>query len=267
MRKIVLTGLLFLSLSFISNAQNLIVNGSFESTGSTNGNMWFDFCDNEITYLQNNNSATCFVNFSSSVPLAGSNNTNSLHASVGPPGDWGARTFIPAQTGTFVYQLNYWMKSEPDLNGNPSGGVAIIGIYNDHTYTISKSNSASNASWTQYSIIDTITTAIDDTLYVELHAPGPDFFQQQDLFDLVELSIIDTISSVGIKIVNQEQTKIFPVPAEEYINIELTQKVTGDILVNVYDLMGKCIKTIETNASTIKVNRENLPQVFILLKL
>jgi hypothetical protein len=258
MKKILL---ICLSLLFVltSNSQNLIKNSSFDSLGHSSGKYWYDLCNKEITYLDTNNQFYCTVEFvKNSTPVSAFGDTTSLWVLVGPPGAyWGVRTFVTGQTGTKIYQLQYWMKSLPKTGGSSSSGGAIIGTWSNNQYVSSKLHSDTVSVWTQYTIIDTLTTNFNDSICVTLFSPGPDFQSNNDLFDNIELTVIDSITSTGIKENSIQNMKIFPVPSQDKVVIETPFFNTGDWDLHVYNSIGYLIKTIDiTKEATVLQGQE-----------
>jgi hypothetical protein len=259
--------LLFLPLCFgiqTGLAQtNLLQNGSFDSAGLPHGNHWYDYCNNEITYLNNSNQPTCngspvkmVYDYPASNPPG---DTISLHAHTAQPGGTGVRQFITGQNGTQIYQLSFWMKSMPAFGGGASSGAAFIGKYiGPYQYQVSADTTVWNSGWQHYTLTDTLTTLASDSIYVELQSTGPDLYQGQVYFDNAELIVIGNISSAHEKKSEMLQIKVYPAPAHDNAVIEITNDKKEVCIVKVFDAAGRQVKIISGNGKTFIVQKEEL---------
>lgn len=79
-----------------------------------------------------------------------------------------AETYITGQSGTNVYELKYWMRSDTAFGGSPSSGYASIGSGAQSQFIPSKTLQAATFDWMQFSFIDTLSLQASDTLTVRL---------------------------------------------------------------------------------------------------
>lgn len=160
----------------INDIGNLLPNGSFELNGKPTWGHWV-LLDTPL------DTTTLFAQ---DVPLLGGN--WSLELQPHPPGANYARSFI---TGTNalggVFQLTVWGKA---TNGWPNGSVAL-GKLSSGFVSILQSKGTPAATWTEYTLEDTLDLVPQDSLFVQL-STGPD--DQSILgavrFDLVKLERI-----------------------------------------------------------------------------
>ena len=137
------------AISFIATlqAQNLLNNGNFENPdGSVNCDGWYDEYGNSISFACVNNFWQ--VEFTNDTPAATPSENWSILIRSGWP-DYGiVKSHVTGISGTYVYQLNYYMKAL-----NTWGGASIEITNQNHI----KSNTNNNNEWEQFSITDTIT--------------------------------------------------------------------------------------------------------------
>lgn len=249
----------FASAVFSGAAQNLVQNGTFDSAGVAHGSHWYDYCQNEIIYLHTVNYPSCFVTLEGDAPPAAApGDTTCVHPAVGPPGGVGVRTFITGQSGTLIYQLQYWMKSLPEIGGLQSYGGAAIGICSGGQFNPSQTVYYTNTAWQQYTLIDTLTTLPTDSIYIELSSPGPDFYQQHNLFDLIELTVIDTLTTLHTGDVAQRSARVYPVPADDKVIIELPGMQNAGCTISLYNAVGQCVRTVTARQPQFLLEREKL---------
>ncbi len=158
--------------------QNLIQNPSFEdSTGQQSLEGWI-ISDSALT------------SFFQNTPPNGGGWSLELEAgsTQGPTALEGfAETYITGQTGTNIYQLTVWMKSLTDW----PGGISF-GVLSQNQLLQKKEIIDTATTWTQYALIDTLITQVNDTILIHLSAGslGPFGSQNSILFDLIVFKII-----------------------------------------------------------------------------
>ena len=164
----------------LSQTVNLITNPSFEYNGQPTGNTWFY----QFGALKND---TLAVEFTNDVPPEGGN--WSLKLNIGSTqGNYHwfgfANTYISGINGTHIYNLKAWMK--PSLNWH---GSINIGKLSNKKFTKTKEVSTSSENWAIYSVTDTITTSINDSIVINLYTgTQPVGWRHYVLFDLIELT-------------------------------------------------------------------------------
>ena len=146
---------------------NLISNYSFESNGTPSLQGW------ETT-------DTSVVRFSPDIPSNGGAwsiyiETTSLPAAR-------VRTAIAMPQGTYLYRLSTWAKR----NNNFGGGMFLI--FNS---AIRKDLPIEDTTWTLYTINDTLTTVVGDTVIVALTGGGSELITGRTYFDICKFERLD----------------------------------------------------------------------------
>ena len=155
---------------------NLFVNGSFEIGGASSLQGW-----------QMNTSDTAFINFSTDAPIGGGSFSLRLRNEWTFPGAvWQT---IVTSSGTHRYRLS--ASGKVLRSGVSADGWMSIAIKQAGTWSTTKSFSFYDTSWTEITILDTLTTASGDTLRVSLSGGGTQFSFGHTLFDLVQFQKLD----------------------------------------------------------------------------
>lgn len=139
--------------------QNLISNSNFENNGQLNCQSWYDGNGLELLYLCDTILPDpAEVSFVQDAPNGGGNWCMMLTAGWCPT--YGiAKTFITGQVDTNIFELKVWMKSP-----NWQGAISL-GLIHQNQFSIKKTIVDSPFAWTQYTLIDTLTTQLTDTIY------------------------------------------------------------------------------------------------------
>ena len=221
----------FLLFSTSSFSQNLIPNSTFELNGEPNCEGWHAGC--------------C-------IPLA--NRCDTLETdgmtmiyNVAPDsirGYWGIElygsypsgssiyTYLPAIEGTHVYKLTFWMNS---INFGGGGG---IGLLKDGSSGI-KWVEDFGQPWTQYTLLDTITAALNDTLLVGLCAGIGDFCICDVQYDQPELEIIDSLPTNSNNLTEEASFSIWPNPIHNFLHIKSSLPFSFSL--DLFDFTGKIL--------------------------
>lgn len=198
--------------------QNLISNPSFEdSTGQPSLTGWII-------------NDTVYSSFSQDTPVGGGN--WSLQLLAGWIGGL-AETYITGQSGTNVYKLNVWLKT--DSLGPGAIAYISLGTLYQNQFTPKKEVFYDNTpNWTQYSLTDTLTTQSDDTIVVRLYAGYVQIISPASYFDLVELKKNDFDTTL----ISEEKyadanfnIRVYPNPTTGKFNLEINalQKFNAEI--------------------------------------
>lgn len=158
----------------IKTNNNLIKNASFEDGGSCSFQNWVIIKDAPL------------ATFSADVPNGGGNCAVKLKLGYTFGGTYVfLDQYITGISGTYIYKLKGWMK-DPLIGygrlfiGKLSGGQ----FYNSTSRFIT----STSANWLNYSVTDTITTQISDTIYVRLNPGADQIFTGDVSFDNIELT-------------------------------------------------------------------------------
>lgn len=250
MTRPLIIGFLFI-LSFNAESQNLISNPDFEQNGNPYCDGWFDGCRME------------FKDHCDSLYHCG---TSIIHDSAPDtmPGEWclkvygdwpvsnAATTYITNRMGTFIYQLKFWMNTEHFIGEAYLGTIKNLQIENYNLL------SDSGQPWTQYSLLDTITTTATDTIGVLLGAAVGDFCQCDVAFDQIELTVIDSLST-GIESHNRNQEyQVFPNPFSDHLTISAPDSHGFNMIL--FDMNGKQIKTETSPDDKTNIDMTSIPQ-------
>lgn len=165
-------------------------------------------------------------------------------------------TYITGQSGAKVYELKYWMRSDSAWGGLASLGYASIGSGAQSHFSATKTLETSNFEWTQYSFKDTLSLDASDTLTVRLSSEICDLCFSQVKFDFIELTVVDTITSV--ENMQLEEVKVYPNPASENFSVDLSGQYAGECLLSVYDITGKSILRSVRFREKMTMNTEDL---------
>ncbi|MBW8050985.1 MAG: hypothetical protein FVQ77_11740 [Cytophagales bacterium] len=161
-----------------TTAQNLIINESFECNGKPVTVGWDGYVLDDSTDIVQD------------APPNGGIWSFWLGATWIPWGEW-AETYITGQSGTNIYQLEAWMKSETGWKGSLTIGVLEQkGQFFPSQLTQEKEifdKPISNI-WAKYTLTDTISTQPTDTIVVRISAGGcQNCYDMKTYFDLIKL--------------------------------------------------------------------------------
>lgn len=231
--------LFILANSAFGFGQNLIDNWKFqEDNMELKCTDWFNACGNELS-MDCDTITHCGAQIYMDSPSLIPEDLWCLKLYGGFPQPGYAETYITGQSGTKVYELKYWMRSDPTGGIMPSFGHASIGFGAQSQFVASKSLEAATFTWMQYSFTDTLSLEPSDTLTVRLSSEMCDLCTSSVNFDFIELTVLDTVTSV--KNIDPEEVKTYPNPATESISFDLANQFSGECLLAIYDITGKSI--------------------------
>ena len=258
MRTLTMT-IFLLANTIIGQGQNLISNWTFEGdTFAMKCNDWYDGCGNELT-ISCDTTLYCQVTFKEESPIPSQWEVWSLLLDAGFPQEGFAETYITGQSGTMIYQLKYWIKSDTTLQGDNSTGLASIGLGTQSQFTASKTISDTASNWKQITLTDTLTTLSTDTITVRLSAGICDFCINTVYFDRIELTIIDTLTSINdLDQLGNINIKVYPNPSADNVTIEITSSKNANRTLTIYNSTGQLIKTIKTNKNIVTIDNEHI---------
>ncbi|MEO8399247.1 MAG: carbohydrate binding domain-containing protein [Ignavibacteriaceae bacterium] len=159
--------------------ENLLANGSFEINNIPTLNGW-RFGNEQLAKLINE------------APAIGGNWSLQLTSDWAPTTGYVYTPVVNLKSGDIV-ELSAYVRATSQF-----GGEGIIYLsYNNHR----KSASSNDTVWNKISIIDTLSLAPNDTLWVTLSAPITEIVPFKQLFDLVKLKKISKNSRTSYKVI------------------------------------------------------------------
>jgi hypothetical protein len=246
-----------LLLSTYTKSQNLISNPSFEENGEPSCEGWYDGCGGKLLCDTTNAGCGTFI-----IPNTESDSIFgrwSLRVYGSIPESGIGITYITGQTGTNVYQLKFWMNTETFI-GEVYIGPMKNGQFTDYNYLVDFGQP-----WTQYTLLDTITTTATDTIGVWLSAGLGDFCICEVSYDQIELTIIDSLMTAVEPELLQNDVSIFPNPFENHFTIHFEGQ--SGFSINVFDLNGKNIKTENTSTEELDIDLAGFPSGIYFYKI
>jgi hypothetical protein len=211
-----------------SDSTNLIQNSSFETNNQPTLQFWI--------------TDTLLAEVLQDAPPGGGQ--WSLQLSPGwIPQEGFAQTYVSGQSGIGVYQLTFWSKSISGWKGS-----VMIGQWSQMSWVQSNIIYCDSTTWTQYSLIDTLSLQIGDTIGVHLSAGRTEVAYGRVLFDLIHLRRIESITDVDSKY-NQPPTHFalnqnYPDPFNPTTVINYQLPFTGIVSLKVFDVLGREILTL-----------------------
>ena len=250
MRMRTLITLYFLIIFFQTKSQNLITNPSFEQNGKPFCEGWYDGCGNEFKD-QCDSMSVCGTIIIKDSPSDSIGGKWSLQVYGSFPTSSSGITYVTGQEGTFVYQLKFWMNSI-HFQGEVYLGPYRNGTFNDYNFF-----SDFGQPWTEYTLLDTISTQVKDSIAVLLTAGLGDFCICDVAFDQIELTVIDTLStSIPTPDPNTLLT-VFPNPFSD----NLTFQVPGysELIVTIFDITSKEIQQVQSDGDVVSIDLTSQP--------
>ena len=240
-----------LFISFLSllplHAQNLILNPSFEQHLQPYCEGWYNTCGKEIACDTFGECSTVMVEDSPGDSLVDKwcllvwGNTWPFENHV----DY----YITGRTGSFIYQMKFWMNSEHFY------GQGLLGIFDHGKFIGMDSVADSGKPWTEYSLKDTISTMASDTIAVRLAAGLGDFCICDVYFDQVELNVIDSLTTGVDHVSGQDEIEVYPNPVSDEIKVLI--EFESQFLITIYNLQGVAVgKHIATSSVEIDFNEQ-----------
>jgi len=253
--KALLFTLVLISFSLTTVCQNLISNGDFEDSAMTlDCSGWYNMCGDELS-LNCSQFGSCAVNYLNESPLSGHGwSIHTFHDWPYPPF---AETYITGQSGTHIYQLSYYMKS--DTQAVTSLGTVSLGLGSQDLFSLSVSSEKQVSDWEQFTIIDTLTTSPNDTITVRLSSGDCDFCLNKIYFDLIELTAQDiTSTAISNSPLNEIKVNVYPNPSSDYITFSLSSSLSIGHVLSIYNSSGQTIRNFEAFDYTIAVDSKSL---------
>ena len=229
----------------LAMSQNLILNPSFEFNGDPYCEGWTDGCGSALS-----SHCDSMWNCNTRLVMDTPPSTNA--------GDWGVEvygsmptsgsvvTYVTGQSGTLVYQLKFWMNTTFFL------GEAYIGPVENKVVIDSNSISDYSGGWQQYTLLDTITTSINDSVGVVLTAGIGDFCICNVAFDQIELTVIDTLTTSSNDEADVIPMQVYPNPFSDHVTFEVPYPKNYQVAIT--DISGKLIRLVNANENIVNID-------------
>jgi hypothetical protein len=260
MRQTFLT-FLFVAASVLCFGQNLISNGRFQYPNmQPRCDGWYNSCNEELTAYCDT-SLHCYAGLINQSPSAIPEDIWSLKVKAGFPDEGFAETYITGQSGTHIYELKFWMKAAEWI------GTASIGINTQNQFILSKAVSDTSSNWSQFTLIDTLSTQSSDTITVRLSAGTGDFCVCPPvIFAFIELTRRDVTAIDQMHAVNQG-ISVYPNPAAHKLSIEVPTVYSGNLTLDIYNLVGQQILTRQISGTSISIDKNEMGSGIYLYQL
>jgi len=237
--------LFIISIAISAQSQNLILNPSFEQNNLPYCKGWYDSCGSEFVQQCDSMNYCGSIIIHESAPVINSGEwCLEIFGSI--PNSGYAETYISGQKGTNVYQLKFWLETEHFI------GEAYIGPMRNRAFVDSNSFVVFGQPWAEYRLLDTITTNVTDTIGVRLTASIGDFCLCDVEFDLIELTIIDSLSTGIASPDSYVLHTVFPNPFEDKFSIQVPGY--SGFNVTIFDITGKVVQRVKSSSDLVNVN-------------
>jgi len=161
-----------------ADENNLIKNSSFEF----NNNPSLEYWDDTLT-------DSSYIGFSKDAPVDGGNYSVRLKNEWTFPGT--IAYYIIPPTGTHSYHLSAFGKVVPSTPGSIAGGIMALFHVSSGNSNLEGFVRFTDTTWTNSSLIDTLTTTVSDTLIIRLQGNIDQWSNGNILFDLCTFVKLD----------------------------------------------------------------------------
>ena len=149
---------------------NLLQNLSFESNGNPSLQGWWFMDSSDVQFMHD-------------TPPGGGSWSIKLEAVWGPPAF--VRSTVASPLGTHRYKFSTWAKAIG------VGGSAFFMVKTPDTLITRRSIMIADTAWTSYSVLDTLTTDVGDSLLVVLSGGFSHLLAGQTFYDLCSLEELE----------------------------------------------------------------------------
>ncbi|MEP6646732.1 MAG: T9SS type A sorting domain-containing protein [Saprospiraceae bacterium] len=248
MKRFIFFGILLLW-NISSRSQNLIINPSFERNGKPFCDYWYTVCGDEFKD-QCDSFGLCGTRIIKATTPDTTTGKWGVEVRGSFPESASAITYISGHSGTYIYQLKFWMNTEH------FEGEVYLGPMTNRNFTDYNLLTDFSQPWTQYILLDTITTQLSDTVGVVLSAGIGDFCLCDVEYDQIELTIIDSLST-GVHEPSQQLYTIYPNPFEDQLNIHFPR--SNGFSLTIFDAMGRLINAETTPTEIGQIEMSSVP--------
>ena len=229
-------------------AQNLIHNSSFEQNLQPFCEGWYSACGKELC----DDLGACSTQIYEDSP--GDSLVDQwcllVYGNTWPFENY-ADYYITGRTGTFIYQMKFWMNTMHFI------GYGRLGVLEHGVFIQKDSITDVSEPWTEYIIEDTITTTATDTIVVRLAAGLGDFCICDVYFDLVELTVLDSLSTSVEPVRSQDEISVFPNPVTDKLQIKANS--LPPFVITIWNSDGQVIKEKKSDDNSLTIDLEDHP--------
>ena len=241
--------ILFNLLSVFIYSQNLIHNSSFEQNLNPYCAGWFTGCNKELSCDSLGECSTRIFNDSPGDTLV--DKWSLLVYGNTWPFENHVDYFVTSRSGTFVYQMKFWMNTMHFI------GYGRLGILDHGVFEQKDSITDILQPWTEYILEDTLTTAATDTIVVRLTAGAGDFCICDVYFDQVELNVLDSIPTGVQPVMHNDDIEVFPNPVVDVLSI--STKKNSPSTITIFNSQGQLVVQQESYSNMTTIDLNSLP--------
>jgi len=231
------------------SSQNLILNSSFEQNLKPYCEGWYTSCGKEMSCDSIGDCSTLIYEDSPGDSLVdqwclliyGHTWPNENHVDY----------YVTGRTGTFIYQMKFWMNTLYFI------GYGRLGVLDHGVFVQKDSIEGVSEPWREYILEDTITTTSTDTIVVRLAAGIGDFCFCDVYFDLVELTVLNSLSTKVETISNQYDISVLPNPVQD--KLQIISNTLSAFVITILNSHGQIIIEQESNGNMLTIDMADQP--------
>lgn len=230
-------------------SQNLISNGNFQFQDmAPRCDGWFDACGDELT-AHCDTVMTCYVSLYPENPSLIPEDIWGLRIKTGFPEEPYAETYVTGQSGTYEYELNFWMRAT-DWFGGARLGVTSGGQFVEHASVVDTADF-----WKLFTLTETLTTEATDTITVRLTAGTGDLCVCPPVkFAFIQLTA-SIVNSTDDLHKGRLTHKTYPNPARDHVTVAFYQNRLVNAEARVYDVSGRLVLTERFDGRSVRIDR------------
>jgi hypothetical protein len=147
--------------------------------------------------------------------------------------------------------MKFWMNTL-HFAGNGKLGILQHGAFVLHDSIMDVGNP-----WKEYVLVDTITTSATDTIAVRLASGLGDFCICDTYFDLVELNVLDSLSTAVEPVSNQDTISVFPNPVQD--KLQVVSNTVYPFVITILNSQGQSVLEQESIDNKSAIDMTSLP--------
>jgi len=231
------------------HAQNLILNSSFEDHLQPYCEGWYTACDKELPCDSIGDCSALIYEDSPGDSLV-DKWCLLVYGNTWPFENY-VDYYVTGRTGRFVYEMKFWMNTL-HFAGNGKLGILQHGVFVLHDSIMDVSNP-----WKEYILVDTLTTTAADTIGVRLASGMGDFCICDTYFDLVELNVLDSLSTALEPVSKQDAISVFPNPVQD--KLQVVSNTVSPFVITILNSQGQSVLEQASNGNKASLDMTSLP--------